>query len=462
MEQISVHKVRKLEMEIQVPGDKSISHRTAFFAGLADGQTRVTGFLNSADCLDSLHAMQALGVETETLSPTSFIITGRNGKLLAPREPIDCGNSGTSMRLLSGILAAQPFSARLFGDASLSRRPMKRIIDPLSRMGAKIECEGEGQRPPMVVHGGSLRGIEYQTPIPSAQVKSCVLLAGLGAEGKTTVTESIASRDHTERMLAHFHAGEVREGNSTTVYGGHGLSAQDVKVPGDFSSAAFWLVAASALPGARLKLPGVGLNPTRTGLINVLMRMGAQIKEYITENGAEPIGTIEVTEGTVLHGTEIGGGEIPNIIDEIPIIAVAAALADGETAIRDARELRVKESDRIAVVAQNLRSFGVQVEEHEDGMTIQGGGALRAARINSHGDHRIAMAFSILGLFAPGKSVIEDTACIGTSYPGFEQHLALALEGDTMSRFAFNWPGKANDAGENSSENEPTSPTLKP
>lgn len=419
-----------------------MSHRAIMFAGLADGPTRVTGFLPSEDCLSTLHAMQALGVEIDSVDATTHIVQGRAGKLLAPAEPLDCGNSGTTMRLLSGILAGQPFTSRLFGDASLSKRPMKRVKEPLERMGAVIRCEGANDRPPLEITGGPLRGIDYTTPVASAQLKSALLLAGLQASGKTRVTEPTASRDHTERMLRHFHAHLVIEGHSVTVHGGTRLHGQDFHVPGDFSSAAFWLVAAAAMPGARLKITNVGLNPTRTGLLNVLLRMGAQIRESVGSEAVEPCGTLEITEGAQLKGTEIGGAEIPNVIDEIPILAVAAALAKGRTVIKDAAELRVKESDRLAAIATNFRAFGVPIEETPDGLIIEGGAPLHAAKVPSYGDHRIAMASAILGLFADGASIIEDTACIHTSYPTFEKHLAEILDADTSSKFAVKWPFK--------------------
>jgi len=430
MSEIKVKRLKKLQARFQVSGDKSISHRSAILAGFASGKTKVTGFLNSEDCLNTLHAMQALGVETETLSETSFVITGRSGKFLAPGESLDCGNSGTSIRLLAGLLAGQPFDTRLFGDASLSKRPMKRIVEPLQLMGGKITCEGADLRPPITVHGTALKGITYQTPIPSAQLKSALLLAGLQAEGKTVVKESIQSRDHTERMLKHFHASMHQEGTEVSVYGGHTLHAQDIQVPGDISSAAFWLVAAAAFPKSRITLPCVGLNPTRTGLLNVLMRMGAQITETVESNGVEPYGTLSINEGGALKATTVGGKEIPNVIDELPILAVAFALAEGTSVIKDATELRVKETDRIAALAVNLRAFGVEVEETPDGLIVHGGKPIKAATVESFGDHRIAMAFIILGLFAEGTTVVKGTECIATSYPLFEKHLNMVIRGE--------------------------------
>jgi 3-phosphoshikimate 1-carboxyvinyltransferase len=326
------------------------------------------------------------------------------------------------MRLMCGILAAQPFRSRLTGDASLSKRPMKRIIDPLTQMGAKITAEGEKGSAPLVIEGGPLKGIEYTSPVASAQVKSAVLLAGLFAKGTTTVTEPVLSRDHTERMLAWHLVRPRRNGLSVSVSGGQTLESRDFAVPGDISSAAFWLVAAAAHPGSHLLIKDVGLNPARTGVLAVLIRMGAHVSEIVEHSECEPSGTVEV-RGTKLRATVIAGAEIPNVIDELPILAVAAALADGRTIIRDAHELRVKETDRIAAVAKNLRAFGVLVDEKEDGMEIEGGAKLRGATVESFGDHRIAMAFAILATFAEGASHIRDTACVDTSYPGFYEML---------------------------------------
>ncbi|HEY8966522.1 MAG TPA: 3-phosphoshikimate 1-carboxyvinyltransferase [Candidatus Methylacidiphilales bacterium] len=412
----------KIDGEIAVPGDKSISHRSVIFGSLASGPTRVTGFLPGEDCMCTLRALQAMGAQIEVIDETTLLIEGIQGKFKEPYEALDCGNSGTGMRLLAGLLAGQPFKSKLFGDASLSRRPMKRIMDPLGLMGAKIKAEGEKNTPPLSIEGTQLAGIDYKSPVASAQVKSCTLIAGLLAQGVTRVTEPIQSRDHTEKLLAHFYAAPQVDGLTVTVRGGTKLHGNDLQVPGDFSSAAFWLVAAAATPGSRLVIRNVGLNPTRTGLLNVLIRMGAQIREHVEAPSAEPYGTLEVI-GTKLHGVEIGGSEIPNIIDEIPIISVAAALAEGQTIIRDAHELRVKESDRIKSMATNLREFGVPVVEQPDGMIVEGGYPIKHARVESFGDHRIAMACAILALSADHPSRIDDTDCIATSYPGFFRDL---------------------------------------
>ncbi len=417
-----IEKAPAIHAEMTVPGDKSISHRAIMFAALANGRAEITGFLPGEDCLSTMKAFQQLGIPIERTDETTVIIEGKRGHFTAPSGDIDCGNSGTTMRLMCGILAAQPFRSRLTGDASLSKRPMKRIIDPLTQMGAKITAEGEKGSAPLVIEGGPLKGIEYTSPVASAQVKSAVLLAGLFAKGTTTVTEPVLSRDHTERMLAWHLVRPRRNGLSVSVSGGQTLESRDFAVPGDISSAAFWLVAAAAQPGSHLLIKNVGLNPARTGVLAVLIRMGAHVSEIVEHSECEPSGTVEV-RGTKLRATVIAGAEIPNVIDELPILAVAAALADGRTIIRDAHELRVKETDRIAAVAKNLRAFGVLVDEKEDGMEIEGGAKLRGATVESFGDHRIAMAFAILATFAEGASHIRDTACVDTSYPGFYEML---------------------------------------
>ena len=425
---LSVRQVRHINGEISVPGDKSLSHRAVLFSALADGITNITGFLPGEDCICTMRALQAMGCVIEVSSDTALRVHGTGGKLLPPLEPIDCGNSGTAMRLLAGVLAAQPFKSRLIGDASLSGRPMKRIVDPLRSMGAKIEGRGEKHMAPLEIEGGPLTGIDYTLPVASAQLKSCLLLAGLFAQGTTSVTEKTASRDHTERLLAHFHAPPVIDatpdgkGRIVRVRGGSKLHAQDFNVPGDFSSAAFWITAAAALPGADLTITHLGMNRTRTGLLSVLSRMGAYLHESISDSTGEPVGLLRVY-GRKLRGTRIEGAEIANVIDELPIIAVAGALAEGVTEIRDAHELRVKETDRIAAMAHNLRAFGVTVDEHDDGMTIHGGATLTGARVTSRGDHRIAMACAVMGLFSKGETVIEDTACIATSYPTFQEDI---------------------------------------
>jgi 3-phosphoshikimate 1-carboxyvinyltransferase len=430
---LTVRQARQIGGEISVPGDKSLSHRAVLFSALADGTTIIDGFLPGEDCVCTMRALQAMGCVIEVESKTRLIVHGTDGKLKAPLEPLDCGNSGTAMRLMAGVLAAQLFSSKLIGDASLSGRPMKRIVDPLTQMGAKIKGRGEKHTAPLEIEGTQLTSIDYTMPVASAQLKSCLLLAGLFATGTTSVTEKTPSRDHTERLLAFFHAPPVIDlkpdgkGKTVRVRGGTRLHGRDFTVPGDFSSAAFWIAAAAALPSSDLTITNLGLNGTRTGLLSVLLRMGAVINETISDSSCEPYGTVRVY-GRKLRGTKISGGEIANVIDELPIIAVTAALAEGATEIRDAKELRVKETDRIAAMATNLRAFGVTVDEHEDGMTIHGGAALKGAKVASFGDHRIAMSCAILGLFSKGETVIEDTGCIATSYPTFEQDLRKVVQ----------------------------------
>lgn len=418
-----VHRAPLIKAEISVPGDKSISHRAVIIAALSNGPCVIRGFLESEDCLRTVAAMETLGVEIERPEPGTLIVHGRKRKLGPPRGDIDCGNSGTTMRLLSGVLAAQPFRSRLVGDASLSRRPMKRIIEPLTEMGARITAEGAKQTPPLVIEGARPRPIQYFMPVASAQVKSAILLAGLFAKGKTTITEPSQSRDHTERMLSYFLVRPQRDDLSVSIFGEQTPESRDFDVPGDMSSAAFWLIAAAAQPHSHLLVKNVGLNETRTGVLTVLLRMGAHVHEVIgdVEEG-EPRGAVEI-EGVRLRGTEIGGREIPNVIDELPILAVAGALAQGRTVITDAKELRVKETDRLAAIATNLRAMGAEVTETEDGLEIIGGRPLKGARLGSFGDHRIAMAFAIAGLFAEGDTHIEDVDCVATSYPNFYKTL---------------------------------------
>lgn len=418
---------------ITVPGDKSMSHRSAMFASLAEGRSVITGFLESEDCLSTINAMRSLGVRIERTGVGTFVVEGCGGLFSEPAGDVDCGNSGTTMRLLSGILASLPFPTRLTGDSSLSKRPMGRIIKPLTEMGASFTAEGGDGKPPLVVRGGTLTPLSYEMPVASAQVKSAILLAGLSASGETSVVEPAACRDHTERMLQEFGvsldlgAPDANGRRCIALTGPQRLKARDFAVPGDISSAAFWLVAASAKQGSDITMPGVGLNPTRTGVISVLQRMGAKITASSVEpKAAEQLGTVRVV-GSALHGTVIEGAEIPNVIDELPVLAVAGALARGTTIIRDAKELRVKETDRIAAVAGNLRAMGATVTETEDGMLIEGGHPLRGARLQCFHDHRIAMAFAIAGLFAEGETVIEGVECVATSYPTFGATLEAVL-----------------------------------
>ncbi|MEI6033404.1 MAG: 3-phosphoshikimate 1-carboxyvinyltransferase [Verrucomicrobiae bacterium] len=440
---LKVRRAPRIEAEMTVPGDKSISHRAVLLSAISNGRCTITNFLEGEDCRSTAQAMRQLGVEIETPEPGTIVVEGNRGVFQAPKEDLDCGNSGTTMRLMAGLLSPQKFSCRMTGDPSLSKRPMRRVIEPLQKMGARLRAEGDKQCPPLALEGRGLEGITYRLPVASAQVKSAVLLAGLFAKGTTTVIESARSRDHTERMLEYYlvklRQKEAWSGSSPvarkleeiriSLDGGQILESRDFHVPGDISSAAFWLVAAAAQPGSRLLVKDVGLNPTRTGIMDVLIRMGARVREVVeTSAHGEPSGTIEI-KGCRLQATEVHGAEIPNVIDEIPAIAVAAALAAGTTVIRDAKELRVKETDRIAAVATNLRAMGAAVEEFPDGMAITGGRPLKGARMQSFGDHRIAMAFAVAGLFAAGETVIEDIACIQTSYPTFFETLKKIQKG---------------------------------
>jgi len=422
MKSWKIKKASPIRAEITVPGDKSISHRAALLAGLSNGTCVLTGFLPSEDCMATVNALRALGVRIEQPEPTTLIVHGCNRRFTAPAADINCGNSGTTMRLLAGILSAQPFRARLIGDESLSRRPMKRVMIPLAQMGASLTAEGAKNTPPLVIEGGNLHAIAYQSPVASAQVKSAVLLAGLFANGCTSVTEPSQSRNHTERMLEWFHAKPHIDGLTVTIPGVQTIQSRDFRIPGDISSAAFWLVAAAAQPESHLLVTNVGLNATRTGVLAVLVRMGAHVREIIGVEEGEPSGTIEI-EGAPLKGTVIRGKEIPNVIDELPILAVAGALAQGTTVIADAAELRVKETDRLAAIATNLRAMGVAVNETDDGLEIFGGTPLKGAKLSSFGDHRIAMAFAVAGLFAEGVTVIEDPECVAISYPNFYETL---------------------------------------
>lgn len=434
MPSITVKPISSLKAEFEVPGDKSISHRAAILAGLSNGACRIDNYLPSEDCICTLNAMAQLGAHHETweskpgYGPTSLTIHGSSMRLSPPSTAVDCGNSGTGMRLLAGLLAAQPFESVLTGDASLQSRPMGRIITPLKEMGANIEARGDSPGcAPLNITGGELRPICYEMPVASAQVKSAVLLAGLFAEGTTSVIQPAQTRDHTERMLSYFRMISDRDGQKISVTGGQIPEAGNLRVPGDVSSASFWIVAAAAMPGAHLLIKNVGLNPTRTAILDVLCRMGADIKRTVhSEECGEPCGDIEVV-GKSLQGTEILPEEVPNLIDEIPVLAVAGALAQGRMVIRNAKELRVKESDRITTVVHNLKEMGADVEEYEDGMEISGGKSLTGAHLESFGDHRIAMAFAIAGLFASGETSIDNTACIDTSYPGFADHLEMIL-----------------------------------
>jgi 3-phosphoshikimate 1-carboxyvinyltransferase len=422
--ELRVKRAPRIEAEIRVPGDKSISHRAAIIAALSNGVCVLKGFLPSDDCMHTVNALRALGIKIEQPEPALLVVHGKKRLLTPPAGDINCGNSGTTMRLLAGLLAGQKFESRLVGDASLSRRPMDRVITPLRQMGADIIAEGPNDTPPLRIRGGSLKGIAYRSPIASAQVKSAVLLAGLFAKGKTSVDEPSISRNHTELMFNYFLIRTLKdEDGSIAVFGDQVPESRDFAIPGDISSAAFWLVAAAAQPGGHLLVRDIGLNDTRTALLGVMIRMGAQVREAVEDvEQLEPRGTVEVT-GAPLKGTVIQGKEIPQLIDELPILAVAGALAEGTTIIRQAQELRVKETDRIAGIAHNLRTMGVHVNELADGLEIHGRAPLRGARVASFGDHRIAMAFAVAGLFADGETIVQEADCVRDSYPGFEKAL---------------------------------------
>src|SRR4051812_29419654 len=421
--ELRVKRAPRIDTEITVPGDKSISHRAAIIAALSNGVCNLRGFLPSDDCMHTVNALRMLGIQIDQPEPDVLVVHGKKRVLTPPASEIDCGNSGTTMRLMAGLLAGQTFESRLIGDASLSRRPMDRVIVPLRKMGADIVAEGPEQTPPLRIHGGSLKGIRFSSPIASAQVKSAVLLAGLFAKGKTTVDEPSASRNHTELIFNYFLVRTATREKSVSVFGDQIPESRDYDIPGDLSSAAYWLVAAAAQPSGHLLVRHVGLNDTRTAMLGVLVRMGAQVREAIEDiDQIEHRGIIEVT-GAPLKGTVIQGKEVPQLIDELPVLAVAGALANGTTIIRHAQELRVKETDRIAAIAHNLRIMGAQVIEMNDGLEIHGPAPLRGARVSSFGDHRIAMAFAVAGLFADGETIIQDTDCITSSYPGFESAL---------------------------------------
>jgi 3-phosphoshikimate 1-carboxyvinyltransferase len=419
-----VKRAPRIDTEITLPGDKSISHRAAIIAALSNGICVLRGFLPSEDCMHTVNALRALGIKIEQPEPTMLVVHGNKRLLKAPSGPINCGNSATTMRLLAGLLAGQSFETRLVGDASLSRRPMDRVIAPLLQMGANIVGEGPNQTAPLRIKGAPLKGIQYSMPVASAQVKGALLLAGLFAKGKTTVNEPAISRNHTELMLNYFLVRAVKEEDGgVTIFGDQMPESRDFSIPGDISSAAFWLVAAAAQPGGHLLVRDSGLNDTRTALLGVLIRMGAQLREAVEDvDQLEPCGAVEVT-GAPLKGTVIQGKEVPQLVDELPVLAVAGALANGTTIIRHAEELRVKETDRIAAIAHNLRAMGTQVVELKDGLEIHGRPSLRGARVASFGDHRIAMAFAIAGLHADGETIIQDVECVNESYPGFEETL---------------------------------------
>lgn len=400
----------------KLPGDKSISHRLALFGALAEGRTTIDNFSSALDCASTLRCLRALGVGVDVLG-ARVIVEGRGfAGLQAPQAALDAGNSGTTLRLLAGVLAACPFEATLAGDESLNRRPVERVAAPLRAMGAHVRSS-EG-RPPLSVLGGKLRAVDWTLPVASAQVKSAVLLAGLQAEGRTTVREPAASRDHTERLLPAFGVEVEREHLAVSLEGGSALTPVTMSVPGDVSSAAFLIVAGLILPDSEVRVEGVLLNPLRTAFLDVLRAMGAQLEMGLTSEAPEPVGYV-LARSSRLKGVAVGKDQVPALIDEVPALAVAAAFAEGEFSLSGAEELRVKESDRLAALREGLCALGADVEERPDGLRIRGGRPLQGASVRSHGDHRIAMALAVAALKASGDTILEGAEAAAVSFPEF-------------------------------------------
>ncbi|RPA61282.1 3-phosphoshikimate 1-carboxyvinyltransferase [Aerococcus agrisoli] len=418
----------RIQGEIVIPGDKSISHRSIMFAAIAHGTSKITGFLHAEDCISTMNIFRALGVQIDELEDGSVIVHGKGIEgLQAPSEALDAGNSGTTMRLLAGLFSGFPFKLKMIGDASLSKRPMNRVMIPLRQMGASISgSEGSEFAPLYIQPVDHLNAIEYDMPVASAQVKSSILLAGLTAKGTTIIHEKEKSRDHTERMLRQFGVNIEVDDKDISLEGGQTLTASDVKVPADISSAAFFIVAALLVKDSQLRMPNVGLNPTRAGIIEVLKNMGAFIETEYNETGLSADLTVQSSD---LKGTEFGGDIIPTLIDEIPIIALAATQAEGTTIIRDAQELKVKETDRIQVTAQELNKMGANIIETEDGMIITGPTPLHAADVDSHGDHRIGMMLQIAALLVEEGTVnLADAEAVNISFPSFFDDLASIVD----------------------------------
>ncbi len=426
MDRIEISAPQKgLKGEIAIPGDKSISHRSVIFSSIAEGKSLVSNFLPGEDNFRTVGAFRRMGVRIEEKGDGILEIhgLGLNG-LKEPDDVIDCGNSGTTIRLLSGLLAAQSFFSVLTGDQYLRKRPMRRVIKPLSAMGARIWGRAQGELPPLAISGGSVQATRYDSPIASAQVKSAVILAGLYAEGETSVFEPFPSRDHTERMLSYFGAEVKPRDGGVSVVGKPVLESREVVVPGDISSAAFFMVAGLIVPGSELLIKNVGINPTRNGILEVLRSMGGSLETLNQRDAAgEPVADILV-KSSCLRGVEIGGSMIPRLIDEIPVLSIAAAFAEGTTIVRDAAELRVKETDRIAAVTSELRKLGAEVEDFEDGLAVIGQERLKGGAVYSYGDHRIAMSMAVAALGAGSPVKIEDIGCTATSFPGFWKVLA--------------------------------------
>jgi 3-phosphoshikimate 1-carboxyvinyltransferase len=426
--QVIVRPARNVRGSVSLPGDKSISHRYAMLAGIAEGPSRLENFSTGADCASTLGCLRSLGVKWEHKDSADNVIEvqGSGISLTAPTEPLDCGNSGSTIRMLSGIVAGQKFSSELAGDESLSRRPMERVITPLATMGARITSQNG--RPPLIITGAELKAIDYKMPVASAQVKTCLLFAGLLADGETRIEEPLRTRDHGEVALRAFGAHLDRAGNEIRIRGGQRLRGIEARVPGDLSSAAFFLCAAALFPGSQLTVTNLLMNPTRARLLDILVQMGLRISvTQLEEVHGELVGTLRV-EGGRLRGATIAGADTAALIDEIPVLAAIAAYTEQGIEVRDAKELRVKESDRIASIARNLRAMGAQLQEREDGLKIPGGQSLHGAELESLGDHRIAMAFSIAALRAQGETLIRGSECAAISYPAFFARLEQLVE----------------------------------
>jgi 3-phosphoshikimate 1-carboxyvinyltransferase len=435
MSQLTLRPGMPLRGQVGVPGDKSISHRALLLGAIADGVSHVEGFLPAADCLATLHTVRSLGIDVQRSSPTSLRIVGRGlHGLREPEDVLNCSRSGTTLRLLAGMLAGQPFTSVLTGEAQLRRRPMRRVVEPLREMGATILGRDDGRLPPLAIRGGALRGVEYSLPVASAQVKSALLLAGLYADSPTTLHVPGPARDHTERLLAAMGCDieyqvpatryPVPDTQSLELHPAARLAPLDLTIPGDFSSAAFLAVASALVPGSEVTITGVGLNPTRSGLLDVLQSMGARATlsgEHLA--GGEPVADLTI-HASPLRGVEVGGTTVVRMIDEFPILAVAATQAEGETVVREAAELRFKETDRIATAVEQLRRLGAGITAQADGFVVHGPTPLTGARVHSHGDHRLAMALAVAGLVAQGETIVEDVDCIDDSFPGFVAALA--------------------------------------
>ncbi|HUO15780.1 MAG TPA: 3-phosphoshikimate 1-carboxyvinyltransferase [Verrucomicrobiae bacterium] len=424
---VPIHPARNIRGSVTLPGDKSISHRYAMLAGMAEGVSRIENYSTGADCASTLRCMRDLGVAWERTDGGGVIeVRGRAGALAAPANPLDCGNSGSTMRMLSGIVAGQKFTSEMTGDESLSRRPMERVIRPLTMMGATIASR-EG-KPPLRITGSQLKAIDYKMPVASAQVKSCLLFAGLSADGETRIEEPIRTRDHGEVALRAFGAHVERNRNEVRIRGGQRLRGIEARVPGDLSSAAFFLCAAALFPGSQLTISHLLMNPTRARLLDILMQMGLSIAvTRLEEIHGEMVGSLEV-EGGKLTGVTVAGADSAALIDEIPVLAAIAPYSEMGIEVRDAKELRVKESDRIAAVATNLRGMGAKVEEFEDGLKVPGGQSLHGAELDSFGDHRIAMAFAVAALGAKGETLIKGAESAAISYPAFFDTLETLAE----------------------------------